>query len=279
MAKAAFGEYSAFTTKNSVRYQKNNKLVKESSLPSVVVAHLNSQLNHTPKVTNITPKEVDNEEPITIEDFPPEFDDPTPPTEPTIPEDEEIPQPKFDPQSEFMDSVSIHTAPLDSIVQALHERFGIYTVYLRTLPEMDEINPLTGETFTRYHLGIAYQAAIRAKNTGLLDIPAEEGRRAIDEGRRAHAEFKVDEQPRTVAESRQQDSFAYRTSPQGNQRIARTEVIHETDDKGVIHAVQREIPAGELGTVNGAQAKYDKEQDEMILQPQMGKSVIRPNWK
>lgn len=213
-------------------------------------------------------------------------DDPTV----TRPESEVPPQASMTPEaaskksispvsSDFLESVSIHTAPLEDLVAALANRFGVYTVYLGKLPEIDEINPLTGETFTKYHLGIAYQAAIKARATGLLDKPAEAGQRAIDEGRAASQNFHVDTPPQTMGEARRMNTFDYRTSPQGTQSIAQTEIVHEKGADGQMHAVQREIPAGELGSSNGAQSKYDAEEDEPLVQPNFsGRPVIRPDW-
>lgn len=185
--------------------------------------------------------------------------------------------PQVDP--DFLESVSIHTAPLQDIVEALYNRFGIYTVHLGKLPEADEINPLTGEGFTKYHLGIAYQASIYAQNKGILRRDPEGNRKAIDEGRTASAEFAVDPVPTTLGQARRENSFAYRTSPQGTQVQPRTEIVHERGADGELHAVQREIPEGETGQFNGAHARYDKDEDEVIVEPVMGgKPVIRPNW-
>ncbi len=181
-------------------------------------------------------------------------------------------------EPDFLESVSIHTAKLDDITRALYERFGIYTVYLRQLPNPDEINPLTAEPFTKYHQGIAYQAAIGAQNRGVLDRPAEEGRRLLDEGRSASQNFRVDPVPQTMREARQADSFDFRTSVRGNETQATTEIVHITDDNGIVHAVQREIPKGQTGEFNGASSRYDAEEDERIVEPQMGKQVIRPDW-
>ncbi len=181
-------------------------------------------------------------------------------------------------EPDFLETVSIHTASLQDITRALYERFGIYTVYLRELPQPDEINPLTGEPFTKYHQGIAYQAAIGAQNRGILDRPAEEGRRIIDEGRTASANFRVDEAPRTMGDARRANSFDFRTSVNGNQNTSATEVVHITDENGVVHAVQRDIPKGQTGEFNGASSRYDAEEDEQLVEPRMGKQVIRPNW-
>ena len=44
MAKASFGEYGAFTSKNSIRFTKDKKMVSESSLPPEVIAYLKDKL-------------------------------------------------------------------------------------------------------------------------------------------------------------------------------------------------------------------------------------------
>lgn len=180
---------------------------------------------------------------------------------------------------DFLESVSIHSASLADIAEALYNRFGIYTVYLRKLPENDEINPLTGVAFSKYHLGIAYQAAIYAQNQGLLDIPPEVNRKQMDEGRFAAQNTPLDQAPQTMGQARRANSFDYRTSVKGNQGEPTTEIVHITDpETGIVKAVQREIPAGSPGEFNGARQRYDNEEDERIVEPQFGKQVIRPNW-
>lgn len=306
MAKEVFGEYSAFTTKNSVRYQKNNKLVSETELPPEVVAYLNKQLGYTKPVAvespalSPTPIPVEQkfpmpteeekarmreeslrvpenlmraealvvqEEPLTDNDFDAEV----------LPDLEVVIE---DPMSEFMESVSIHTASLSDMVQAMYERFGIYSVYLARFPVMDEINPLTGEIFTKYHLGIAYQAAIRAQHSGVLTKAPEAGRVLMDEGRAASANFQVDPVLNTMGEARRANNFDFRTSVRGTEAIATTEIVHELQPDGSVRAVTRPIENPTLGgTVNGAVSRYDAEEDELLVQPNFsGKPVIRPNW-
>lgn len=302
--KVTFGEYSAFTTKSdSIRYQKNNKLVSKTALPAEVVAYLDKQLGQEPNFAHPTPEETAKlreeslkvpvelqrtEEEAEIESFEAQaeealtsadFDDGNDmwdevPKSDLVPE--QVLEPTVDP--DFLESVSIHTASLKDIAEALYERFGIYTVYLDKFPENQEVNPLTGEQFTKYHLGIAYQASIYAKNKGILNRPPEEGRKAIDASRDAIKNFKVDEVPRTMGEARKANSFAYRTSVAGNRPEAATEIVHVTDENGIVRAIQKEIPAGQTGEFNGAKAKFNKEDDQLIVEPQFGKKVIRPNW-
>ena len=186
------------------------------------------------------------------------------------------------PDTDFLDSISIHTASLKDIAEALYNRFGLYTVYLDSLPVGDEINPLTGEPFNKYHLGIAYQAAIRAQNSGILTRDPEMNRKALDQGRDASANFQDQfvPVPQTMGEARRADSFDYRTSVRGTQSVPTTVTEHVVGEDGVMRAVTREMTAQEQQnyTPNGATSVYDPGEDEPLVRPSMGKQVIRPNW-
>lgn len=279
MAKANFGQYTAFHTNGGIRFMQDSKLTSEAKLPVEVVAYLKKSLGETqeqiaPAITNFAmPTEEEKRQLladslIVKPELQAEPDEIAAPAAPVAPVD-----------TDFIESVSIHTASLQDIAQALLERFGIYSIYLGTLPSMDEINPLTGEMFTKYHLGIAYQAAIRGQNTGLLSRPAEFNRKVIDEGRYASANLPLDVPAATMGQARRENSYEFRTSPQGNDAKPQTEIIHVTGDDGIVRAEQRVIPEGETGHFNGASARYDKEEDEVLVQPNFsGKPVIRPNW-
>ena len=54
MAKAVFGEYGAFTSKNSIRYTKNNKMTSEGNVPPEVVIYLNNKLKEETPATQTT---------------------------------------------------------------------------------------------------------------------------------------------------------------------------------------------------------------------------------
>lgn len=322
MAKASFGEYGAFTSKNSIRFTKDKKMVSETLLPPEVVGFLKEKLSpktqevELPKAKFPRPSEeelarmraeslevkpelqatpeklAEDAEALTDDDFAVE----EPMEESTAPSAEQMQEvsraldsqgreplprsvePVRSAEPDFLETVSIHTAKLEDITRALYERFGIYTVYTKQLPNPDEINPLTGEPFTKYHQGIAYQAAIGALNRGILDRPAEEGRRIMEEGRAASANLPIDRAPETFGQARRADSFDYRTSVRGNETQATTEIVHVKGEDGIVHAVQREIPKGETGEFNGATSRYDKEEDERIVEPQIGRQVIRPQW-
>jgi len=309
MAKISFGEYSAFTTKNNmVRYQKNNKLVSEKVLPPEVVAYLNNKLAETTKFPMPTEEEkarlreeslkvkpelqredtTPAEAPLTSEDFEPDGSFNPEPTDevieavasqipPQLGIVSDTPDPSVvDP--DFLEQVSIHTASIQDIAEALYTRFGIYTVYLGKLPENGDYNPLTAEAFTKYHMGIAYQAAIYAKNKGILNRPAEEGRKMIDQSRAAHENFSTDPVPQTMGDARRANSFDYRTSVEGTRTQPTTEIRHERGEDGQVRAVQVEIPAGQTGEFNGAAARFSADDDQLLVEPRFGKQVIRPNW-
>lgn len=308
MAKISFGEYSAFTTKNNmVRYQKNNRLVSEKTVPPEVVSYLNNKLAEVTKFPMPTEEEKarlreeslkvkpelqrDEEAPLEPADFEPDGSFNPEPTDEVIEAvaseiigtetiineaGEPVEAPIVDP--DFLESVSIHTASIQDIAEALYTRFGVYTVYLGKLPENGDYNPLTAEAFTKYHMGIAYQAAIYAKNKGILNRPAEEGRKNIDQARAAHENFAVDPVPQTMGDARRANSFDYRTSVEGTRPQATTEIVHVTGEDGKVHAVQRDIPAGQTGEFNGAAARFSSDDDQLLVEPRFGKQVIRPNW-
>lgn len=195
----------------------------------------------------------------------------------------ETTSPQVDP--DFLESVSIYTASLDDMVQALYDRFGIYTVYLKKPPQSDEVNPITGEAFTKYHLGIAYQAALAAQSRGILDHDPSSIRKDMDAGRAASANVADSMQPvaYTMGEARRQNNFDYRTSVRGTETIATTEIVHEVDpNTGQVHAVQRPIQRTEEPQGSGAQSRMPRgdDEDEPILEPPiMGtRPIIRPNW-
>lgn len=254
--KVTFGEYAAFTTKNSIRFQKNNRLISEKNVPPEVVAHLKKRLG-----ADKPDPEVPEKEPIVTE----------PPKE-VVEELEALNKKDFEemekhmPDSNFLESVSIHTANIRDIAEALYNRFGLYTVYLDRQPEADEINPITGEVFTKYHLGIAYQAAIYARNRGITD--PEKNRKAMDEAREAHQQVQMDAPPRTLGEARERNHFAYRTSVQGTRPQRMDSLTHEMVD-GQMRITKK----------NNAESVYDPGEDQPLVQPQFGKKVIRPDWK
>lgn len=316
MAKVEFGEYAAFNSRGGTRFMHQGKMISEKAIPPEIIPFLEAKLASkvleelddaiptkpalfskpspeelakmreeslkVPDELKLTPEEEatrvvpDNEAPLTPDDF----DEPLEKTPADriaeIGEPSETLEPTVDPS--FLESVSIHTAPVEALAQALYDRCGIYTVYLGVLPRSDEINPLTGDTFSKYHLGIAYQAAIQAQARGLKD--PEGFRQTIEQNRDAGANFKETLEPiaHTLGEARQQDSFAFRTSVQSTRPQSATEIVHVTDDKGVVHAVQREIPTTEEGGV--ARSRYDEKEDEQILEPPIfgTKPIIKPNW-
>lgn len=264
-------------------------------------AKLRAESLQVPPELQRTPEEMAEATPLTEEDFP---DMPKPDTieqaqapvtdeiieevasgtygtETIVDGDEVIEAPIVD--TDFLEQVSIHTASIEDIAEALYARFGIYTVWLKRQPVADEINPLTGAMFTKYHLGIAYQAAIFAQNRGLLELDPAVNRKVIDQNRAASANFKEQFEPQAVSirENRQADTFDWRTSPVGTRDVATTEIVHEKGTDGQVHAVQRTINGepSETGLKNGAGVKYDRDEDEPLVQPNFsGKPIIRPDW-
>jgi len=319
MGKEVFGEYSAFDSSKGIRFQKSNKLVSESSVPPEVVSYLKSKLTipelDYPKPTpeelakmkaeslkvapglELTPEEEAaraTAPPLEVSDFvePDGSFNPVPNDEQPELTDDQIAAigasttPSVD--TEFMERSSIYTADIKDIAQVLYDRFGVYTIYLNATPQTDEINPLTGEAFSRYHQGIAYQALIRARGSGFFNRNPEIGAELMTKGRVAHENYVKEvgdpRQPEATQPDATQatpDSFAYRTSPSANATTQTHYIAHEPDPTtGEIRAVRREVPqeAQHQGKVNNSRQRFDNNQDEMIVEPQFGQQVIRPNW-
>lgn len=178
----------------------------------------------------------------------------------------------------FLETVSIHTAPLEAIAQALYDRFGVYTIWLNMLPQTDEVNPLTGEPFTKYHQGIAYQSAIAAHARGLQD--PSRYKQGMTEGRDASANVQDSfvTPARTLADARRQDSFAFRTSVSSSQTQAASRIEHVRGEDGLMHAIQVPVPVQEHGGT--APSRYDNDEEEQVLEPPIfgTKPIIKPSW-
>ena len=166
--------------------------------------------------------------------------------------DEEIPAPTAPPQDaniysqEDIDAVSIYTVPIAMLAEALHERFGVYTVFRGEMPTESEVSPLTGQPMTAYQRGEAYQAARRAVAQGVLDMDFEQVKMDLDGSQKASEElretFDRPTQILSVEDHRRLNTFDSRTS----------------------------MAAMKTRT-------YDNI-DEPVAEPNMMGEIIRPNW-
>ena len=166
--------------------------------------------------------------------------------------DEDIPAPTAPPQDaniysqEDIDAVSIYTVPIAMLAEALHERFGVYTVFRGEMPTESEVSPLTGQPMTAYQRGEAYQAARRAIAQGVLDMDFEQVKMDLDGSQKASEElretFDRPTQILSVEDHRRLNTFDSRTS----------------------------MAAMKTRT-------YDNI-DEPVAEPNMMGEIIRPNW-
>lgn len=166
--------------------------------------------------------------------------------------DEEVPAPTAPPQDaniysqEDIDAVSIYTVPIAMLAEALHERFGVYTVFRGEMPTESEVSPLTGQPMTAYQRGEAYQAARRAIAQGVLDMDFEQVKMDLDGSQKASEElretFDRPTQILSVEDHRRLNTFDSRTS----------------------------MAAMKTRT-------YDNI-DEPVAEPNMMGEIIRPNW-
>lgn len=295
MAKANFGEWGAFTSGNrGVRFQKTvdgkKTLVSEAVVPPEVAALLKKNLGVTdeqvvqPTTPTPTPIEVveENTPELSASDFDedeelPRADEPVP----VIGVEEALAQmPTAHVDTDFLQSISIHTASLEDIATALYERFGIYTVYLNRYPQPDEVNPFTAEPMTNYERGIAYQAALRAESRGLTRRPPELLRKQLDDNLAAAENVRQSYAPvaQDLEEAKKLNSFDYRTSVESSHDNDNALPLeHYTDEYGVVQ-VRRATSMNGTTTRTG-DPDFKDHVDEPIVEPRMGGGqIIRPNW-
>lgn len=268
--KASFGEYGAFQVRNGVRFNKTvggkTLLVKETEVPVEVADLLKKRLNIMQEAIVTEPiSEPETQSPVAAPvDTQNEAQEVVEADAPALTQDDFIDSPQATHiDADYLDSISIHSASLKDMAQALYDRFGVYTVWLGRLPEDDEVNPFTSAPMTKYEKGLAYQAFIRASHNGTLAASDPETlRKDLDAKRDSVVDYQNTLVPvaETLKQARDQNSFEWRTSVRGG----------NSESSGV---------SG--GSVNGAGVRMTNDDftDEPLVEPKIGGApVIRPNW-
>lgn len=275
MAKLQYGNYSAWLTGDILRVACDNKLVRMETVPPDALRYFREAFDMDkrdaarekakalktaqetskpskgkvgrPKKQNAAQSLSEgNERNIAPSEEPEVLPAPAP-----LP-DEEVPAPTAPPQDaniysqEDIDAVSIYTVPIAMLAEALHKRFGVYTVFRGEMPTESEVSPLTGQPMTAYQRGEAYQAARRAIAQGVLDMDFEQVKMDLDGSQKASEElretFDKPTQILSVEDHRRLNTFDSRTS----------------------------MAAMKTRT-------YD-DIDEPVAEPNMMGEIIRPNW-
>lgn len=278
MAKLQYGNYSAWLTGDILRVACDNKLVRMETVPPDALRYFReafdmdkrdaarekakalktAQEASKPSKGKVgRPKKQNAAEGLSegnkseLESIAPSEEPEVLPAPAPLP-DEEVPAPTAPPQDaniysqEDIDAVSIYTVPIAMLAEALHERFGVYTVFRGEMPTESEVSPLTGQPMTAYQRGEAYQAARRAIAQGVLDMDFEQVKMDLDGSQKASEElretFDKPTQILSVEDHRRLDTFDSRTS----------------------------MAAMKTRT-------YD-DIDEPVAEPNMMGEIIRPNW-
>lgn len=179
--------------------------------------------------------------------------------------------------SELLDAISIHSASLEDIAQALYDRFGIYTVYLGRYPQPDEVNPLTAEPMTNYERGQAYQAALRAEAKGLLIRNPTLLKKQLDSNLIASQNIQESfvQPAASIDESKARDDFEWRTSVERSLYTEHRDAIeHYTDELG-------EVRVRRTATQSVRPVENKDIEDEPYIEPDITLSanpIIRPDW-
>lgn len=275
MAKLQYGNYSAWLTGDILRVACDNKLVRMETVPPDALRYFReafdmdkrdaarekakalktAQETSKPSKGKVgRPKKQNAAESLSEgnkSEIAPSEEPEVLPAPAPLP-DEEIPTPTAPPQDaniysqEDIDAVSIYTVPIAMLAEALHERFGVYTVFRGEMPTEAEVSPLTGQPMTAYQRGEAYQAARRAIAQGVLDMDFEQVKMDLDGSQKASEElretFDRPTQILSVEDHRRLNTFDSRTS----------------------------MAAMKTRT-------YDNI-DEPVAEPNMMGEIIRPNW-
>lgn len=275
MAKLQYGNYSAWLTGDILRVACDNKLVRMETVPPDALRYFREALDmdkrdaarekakalktaqeaSKPSKGKVgRPKKENAAESLSEgnkSELAPSEEPEVLPAPAPLP-DEEIPTPTAPPQDaniysqEDIDAVSIYTVPIAMLAEALHERFGVYTVFRGEMPTESEVSPLTGQPMTAYQRGEAYQAARRAIAQGVLDMDFEQVKMDLDGSQKASEElretFDRPTQILSVEDHRRLNTFDSRTS----------------------------MAAMKTRT-------YDNI-DEPVAEPNMMGEIIRPNW-
>lgn len=275
MAKLQYGNYSAWLTGDTLRVACDNKLVRMETVPPDALRYFREafdmdkrdaarekakalktaqEASKPPKGKVGRPKKQNAAESLSegnASELAPSEEPEVLPAPAPLP-DEEIPTPTAPPQDaniysqEDIDAVSIYTVPIAMLAEALHERFGVYTVFRGEMPTESEVSPLTGQPMTAYQRGEAYQAARRAIAQGVLDVDFEQVKMDLDGSQKASEElretFDRPTQILSVEDHRRLNTFDSRTS----------------------------MAAMKTRT-------YDNI-DEPVAEPNMMGEIIRPNW-
>lgn len=146
-------EYSSVCLKHAITYRKNGKAIKTVDVPEDVKEQLYAtMLVGAPKPTpEPTPEEVEvTSAALANDEF--GFD--------------EAPEIDYPALLEEAESRSVDTVNLRTLIEALYNRFGIYTVYLNRTPTRSDINPITGAMMNSLTLGQANQGFRTAQRLG-----------------------------------------------------------------------------------------------------------------
>lgn len=115
-------------------------------------------------------------------------------------------------------SDTLKTATIFDLAKELYDRYGVYTVFTGAAPRDNDIHPFSGETMTRYEVGLAYQKHNMVMAQGKLNKDFDAQHQTVEKSRAASREH-VAEMNRnrhmTIAEHERRNTFDFRTSVKG----------------------------------------------------------------
>lgn len=148
---------------------------------------------------------------------------------------------------------NLSNATIFDLANELYDCFGVYTVFVNKPPQDNDVHPFSGETMTRYEVGLAYQKHTQVTVQGKLNKDFGLQYAGVLRSREA-APRHIEEMERnaqvTPRQAEQNNSFDFRTSVKGQNQTS-TRTVSRT---------------------------HDPISEEATAEPNLHGQTIRPDW-
>lgn len=137
------------------------------------------------------------------------------------------------------------------LAKELYARYGVYTVFVGEPPKDGDIHPFSGDSMTRYEVGLAYQKHTQALMQGKLNKDFVQQYDDVKASRRASGTHAAEMEQRaeyTPVDHARENTFKHRTE------------IHK------VTSMHQKQPDGQFGV------------DEVTAEPNLRGQTIRPDW-
>lgn len=243
--------YDAVIVKDTPRFRLNRKMVATDSVPENIKMELIRRIAEEKERRLAAPAVVEGDTTEqnsegTIFEAPEEeaqaaakalsdadFTEPTGPDEPAkyTPYELELIG-EIERLKEQVSESGLETATIFELANELYKRFGVYTVFINQPPKDGDVHPFNGEVMTRYETGLAYQKFNQVTAQGKLKKDFGSQYQEVERSREAsqtHRKIMEQNAVMTPTDHEKQNTFAYRTSVNGQNRRSTVTKSHVND--------------------------------------------------